>query len=262
MAEGSVSLKNAKLITMPYAGRGLSLKWKIGMGLGGTVLLLGVVVLAIVYFLTGNALRKQIDFRSSAIATNLSDAAAPYVSRHGVLELDALVAKYGRLEGVAYAIVQDRNGEILASSTKPFPAELKNTLGANQQSRTLTSRELVLQGRPVSETRAPLLDGQLGAVRVGLWQDTIQQDVRNTLFPIILLTAVCLGVATVLSVFIAGSVIKPIIELAATADAISRGQLDIPITPRSDDEFGELARSIERMRASLKAAITRLSRTQ
>jgi HAMP domain-containing protein len=57
-------------------------------------------------------------------------------------------------------------------------------------------------------------------------------------------------------------VIKPIIELVTAADTMSRGQLDVPIVARTDDEIGELARSIERMRASLKAAITRLSRTQ
>jgi HAMP domain-containing protein len=69
-------------------------------------------------------------------------------------------------------------------------------------------------------------------------------------------------VAAILSVFIAGTVVKPIIELSAAADAMSRGQLDVPIAVRSDDEIGELARSIERMRASLKAAISRLSRIQ
>jgi hypothetical protein len=42
------------------------------------------------------------------------------------LELDALIAKYGRLDGVAYAYIQDPKGEIIASSLQPFPAELKN----------------------------------------------------------------------------------------------------------------------------------------
>jgi HAMP domain-containing protein len=263
MSEDSVSLKSSKLApTIPMASRSMSLKWKIGAASGGTVLLMGILVLGIVYFLTGNALRKQVEFRSSAIATTLSDAAAPYMSRRGVLELDALVAKYGRLEGVAYAFIQDAKGEILASSAQPFPADLKSTLNTDYQTRTAASRELTLRGRPVRETRAPVLEGQLGAVHVGIWDDTTQQDVRNTLLPIILLTAICLVVAAVLSVFIAGTVIKPIIELVAAADAMSRGQLDVPITARTDDEIGELARSIERMRASLKAAITRLSRTQ
>lgn len=263
MPEESVSLKSSKFAqTLPMTGRSMSLKWKIGAASGGTVLLMGILVLALVYFLIGNALRKQVDFRSSAVATNLSDAAAPYISRRGVLELDALVAKYGRLEGVAYAFIQDAKGEILASSAQPFPVDLKSTLAADYQTRTATSREITLRGRPVRETRAPVLEGQLGAVHVGIWEDTTRQDVRNTLLPIILLTAICLGIAAVLSVFIAGTVIKPIIELVSAADAMSRGQLDVPIIARTDDEVGELARSIERMRASLKAAITRLSRTQ
>jgi two-component system, cell cycle sensor histidine kinase and response regulator CckA len=262
MSEDSVSLKSSKLTQpLPIAGRSMSLKWKIGIASGGTVLVMGVLVLALVYFLTGNALRKQVDFRSSAIATNLSDAAAPYISRRGVLELDALIAKYGRLEGVAYAFIQDGKGEVIASSAQPFPADLKSTLNTDFQPRLATSREITVRGRPVRETRAPVLEGQLGAVHVGIWEDTTQQDVRNTLLPIILLTAICLCVAAGLSVLIAGTVIKPIIELAAAADAMSRGQLDVPIAARTDDEIGELARSIERMRASLKAAITRLSRT-
>jgi HAMP domain-containing protein len=263
MSEESVSVKTSKFTqTLPFPGRSMSLKWKLGVASGGTVLLMGLLVLALVYFLTGNALRKQVDFRASAIATNLSDAAAPYMSRRSVLELDALVAKYGRLEGVAYAFVQDARGEILASSAQPFPADLKSTLGTDYQPRITASREITLRGRPVRETRAPVLEGQLGAVRVGIWDDTTQQEVRNTLLPIIALTAICLVVAAVLSVVIASSVIKPIIELVGAADAMSRGQLDVPIIARTEDEVGELARSIERMRASLKAAITRLSRTQ
>jgi HAMP domain-containing protein len=263
MAEDSVSLRNSKLAqTLPVTQRSMSLKWKIGIASGGTVLVMGMLVLALVYFLTGNALRKQVDYRSSAIATNLSDAAAPYISRRSVLELDALVAKYGRLEGVAYAFVQDAKGEIIASSAQPFPADLRSTVSAQLQARTGASREITVRGRPVRETRVPVLEGQLGAVHVGIWDDTTQQDVRNTLLPIVLLTAICLAITAMLSVFIAGTIIKPIIELAAAADAMSRGQLDVPIASRSDDEIGELARSIERMRASLKAAITRLSRTQ
>lgn len=261
MAEDSASLENSKLVkAMPVAPRTMSLKWKIGAAMGGTVLLMGVFVLAIVYYFTGNALRRQVDFRSSAIATNLSDAAAPYVARRSVLELDALVAKYGRLEGVAYAYAQNNKGEVIASSAQPFPAELKMTIDTDGQARTATSREVTVRGRTVYETRAPVLDGQLGAVRVGLWADSVQEDVRNTLLPIIILTAICLGIGAALSVFIAGTSVKPIIELAAAADAISRGQLDAPIVARTGDEIGELARSIERMRASLKAAIARLSR--
>jgi len=49
-------------------------------------------------------------------------------------------------------------------------------------------------------------------------------------------------------------------ELSNAADAISRGDLDIPIKINTGDEMEDLADSIERMRNSLRAAIERLRR--
>jgi HAMP domain-containing protein len=48
--------------------------------------------------------------------------------------------------------------------------------------------------------------------------------------------------------------------LKTIADEISRGKLDASVSIQSDDEVGELGRSLERMRASLKAAMVRLNR--
>jgi two-component system, cell cycle sensor histidine kinase and response regulator CckA len=262
MAEESVSLENSKVGKIPpFSWQAMSLKWKIGTAFSGIILLLGLLVVAIVYYLTSSALRKQVDYRASAIATNLSDAAAGHVSRRNTLELDALVAKYGRLEGVAYAYIQDGKGDVIASSTQPFPPELKEANGADAQTRAMGSREVMLRGRSAYETRVPVLDGQLGAVHVGLWADTVQQDVRNTLFPIVGLIIFCLIGGVAVSIVIASTTVKPIIELAAVADDISRGRLDTPVSVRSTDEVGELARSLERMRASLKAAMVRLSKS-
>jgi len=88
----------------------------------------------------------------------------------------------------------------------------------------------------------------------------VQQDVRSTLLPIVGLIGVCLLVGVLLAMVIANATLKPITELAAVADDISRGRLDTPVTIQSNDEVGELARSLERMRASLKAAMARLSK--
>ena len=261
MPQDSLSLEAAKATVpgTPAWHRG-SLRWKFVTAFGGLILLLGVCVIAIVYYLTGNALEKQVDLRSAAIAANLSDAAAPYVSRKTVLELDSLIAKYGRLDGIAYAYIQDPKGEILASSLQPFPAELKEPASAGDQ-RALKARTTAVRGKSVYETRVPLLEGQLGAVHVGLWAETIQQDVRGTLLTITTLIALCLALGVALSTFIAGRTIRPLLELKSIANEISRGNLDTPVSLQSNDEVGELARSLERMRASLKAAMVRLNRS-
>ncbi len=256
MAQESLSMESSNLVK-PLGVRWQrgGLKWKISTAFGGLILVLGLFVIGIVYYFTGAALERQMDLRSTAIATNLADAAAGYVSRKSSLELDALVAKYGRLDGVAYALIQDPKGEILASSLQPFPSELKEASGSAAASRVTRVR-----GRAVFETRAPLLDGQLGLVRVGLWEDGMREDMRATLLPILGLIAACLVLGVGLSIMLASKTIRPILDLKAVADEISRGRLDATVSIQSDDEVGELGRSLERMRASLKAAMARLNR--
>lgn len=256
MPQESASMQSSKLAKPVHIDwqRG-GLRWKISTTFSGLILVLGLLVIGIVYYFTNNALQKQVDLRSAAIATNLADAAAGLVSRKSTLELDALVTKYGRLDGVAYAFIQDPRGEILVSSMQPFPVELKDAGGTSAASRVTRVR-----GKTVYETRSPLLDGQLGIVRVGLWAETIQDDVRSTLLPIIGLIAGCLALGIVLSIMLATKTIRPILDLKAIADDISRGRLDTSVSIQSNDEVGELGRSLERMRASLKAAMTRLNR--
>jgi HAMP domain-containing protein len=245
-----------KPLNISWQGGGL--RWKISASVSGLILVLGGLVIGIVYYMTDNALHRQVDLRAMAIATNLSDASAAYVSRRNTLELDVLIAKYGRLDGVAYAYIQDPRGEIVATSLQPFPSELKDSTGVER--RTANSRVTNIRGKPIYDTRVPLLEGQLGTVHVGLWADSVQADVRGTVFTIIALIALCLAFGIVLSLLLAAKAIRPILELKASADEISRGQLDTPVTIRSADEVGELARSLERMRASLKAAMVRLNR--
>ena len=260
MPQESLSLETSKIakpMTLPLQRGGM--KWNITAAFSGLLLAVGVCVIGIVYYLTGNALQRQVDLRAAAISTNLSDAAAGYVSKKSVLELDALIAKYGRLDGVAYAYIQDTKGDILGTSLQPFPAELKDPSEIGNQ-RSAAARTTKIRGKLVYETRTPILDGQLGAVHVGLWAETVQQDVRGTILPIVGLIALCLVVGIALSVMLASKTIRPILELKSIADEISRGNLDASVSVQRNDEVGELARSLERMRASLKAAMNRLNR--
>jgi HAMP domain-containing protein len=256
MPQETASMESSKFTKQLNIGwqRG-GLKWKISTTFSGLILVLGLLVIGIVYYFTDNALQRQVDLRSTALAANLADAAAPLVTRKSMLELDALVGKYGRLDGVAYALIQDPKGEMLASSMQPFPIELKDTGGSST-----TSRVTRVRGKSVYETRSPLLDGQLGTVRVGLWEETVQNDMRATLLPIIGLIIACLAIGVGLSIMLASKTIRPILDLKAIADEISRGRLDTTVSIQSNDEVGELGRSLERMRASLKAAMTRLNR--
>jgi hypothetical protein len=148
MPQETASMESSKYVKPVSIGwqRG-GLKWKISTTFSGLILVLGLLVIGIVYYFTGNALQRQVELRSTALAANLADAAAGFVTRKSTLELDALVAKYGRLDGVAYALIQGPKGEVLASSMQPFPTELKEVEGLSGASRVTRVR-----GKSVYET--------------------------------------------------------------------------------------------------------------
>jgi sensor histidine kinase regulating citrate/malate metabolism len=188
----------------------ISLEWKIMATIGSMILVFGLFFVAIVNQLMGRALRIQIDQRALVIATNLSDAAAGHVIGRNILELHALVTKYARLEGSAYAFIEDQKGEILAHSLGTFSPELRKPLTLDER-RQVERRVVKLQGKQgktVYETRTPILEGQVGAAHVGIWGEGVETEIYSTLFPIVGLITIVLLAGVILSVFLARGIIR------------------------------------------------------
>jgi HAMP domain-containing protein len=240
----------------------MSLKWKIGGIFTIVMLVLGALAIVGVYRLAGNALRDQLDQRVVAIANNLSDAAAGPIVAKNSLALYAITTKYTLLDGVAYTYVENGQGEILAHTLGTFPPELRQELPA-AGARQVQRREISLQGKEVYETSVPILEGQLGTVRVGFWQESIEKEVQRALMPLITIVAAVPLVGALLAFLLAHWIVRPIVGLTRIADKVTMGDLETSVSGecvRSRDEIGDLARSLERMRSSLKAAMLRLGR--
>jgi HAMP domain-containing protein len=260
MTQPSLSVESRSLpISLEAGSRRIGLMWKIVGTLAGVIVLFGLLVLGVVNHLMGRALRAQLDQRALAIAITMGDAAAGNVIGRNSLELHALVAKYALLDGVAYAFIRDGKGEIVAQSLAALPAEHRESFSLDGR-REAERRELTLRGKSVYETRVPILGGQAGAAYVGIWGEGVEEEIRRALFPLIGIIVSLLAAGVALSFFLARGIIRPILRLTLVADKISKGDLEMPVGVETRDEIGDLARSLARMRASLKAAMARLSR--
>lgn len=247
---------------MDHETRRVGLKWKIGGIYTGVMLALSVCVIAAVYQLTSGTLRDQLDKRALAIATNFSDAAAGHVASKNTLALHALARKYTFLDGVAYAYVEDGQGEIVAHTFGIFPQELRPDLSPGAK-RHVQRRELQWEGRTLYETAAPVLEGQMGTVHVGFWADAVQNEIQRALVPIIAAIAIVPFVGALLSFLLAHWIVRPIVGLTQIADKVTMGDLETSVGGEcvsARDEIGDLARALERMRSSLRAAMLRLGR--
>ena len=173
--------------------QGLNLEWKI------MLVVLGLLFIVIVHQLVARVLRAEMDESAVLMTTNLSDTAAGYIASNDALRLKTTVTKYARLSRVAYVFVQDRDGKIIASSLADFAAELRPAVSSNQDLQ-VSRREITMEGKPVHETRAPILDGQLGSAHIGIWASAVEGDIQRALFKFVwpitlgLLAAVIVGV--------------------------------------------------------------------
>jgi sensor histidine kinase regulating citrate/malate metabolism len=199
--------RNETIRPLSLSWQNVSLEWKIMGTIGTMILVFGLFFVAIVNQLMVRALRTQIDQRALVIATNLSDAAAGHVIGRNILELHALVTKYARLEGSAYAFIEDQEGKILAHSLGTFSPELRKPLTLDER-RQVERRVVRLQGKTVYETRTPILEGQIGAAHVGIWEEGVETEIYSALLPIIGLIIIVLFAGVILSVFLARGIIR------------------------------------------------------
>ena len=63
---------------------------------------------------------------------------------------------------------------------------------------------------------------------------------------------------TAMFIVIARRLNRPLLDLVVQADRISRGDFTVTLSSKRSDEIGDIARSIERLRASLFAVVRRL----
>jgi hypothetical protein len=97
----------------------MSLWKRIAVTFTGITLILGLLLIAVVFEFTGRALRAELHQRAWAVATNLSDAAAGFVMGRNFLELNALITKYARLDGIETLV-------LLPPETPTEPSVVRN----------------------------------------------------------------------------------------------------------------------------------------
>ena len=98
------------------------------------------------------------------------------------------------------------------------------------------------------------------------WAVAVQQSEDELLGPLhatvttglILLCAAALLVA-VLGIVFSRRLVQPIVALTAAADRMSLGELQTPIAGGGNDELAVLSKSLERVRKSMRAAMSRLN---
>lgn len=205
---------------------------------------------------------------ASVIGTTLPGGAAAQAAQLGAAARDPNVG-FVRLE------VPGGNATLRSSATSDLVA-LNTRLAAWSGSARPAGR-LRVGNQDYAVSRVSIVRGSGGVLRavpagqensapvvrrvtVGVASAQAAASLRSTLGLVVLTTLLGLLLALAFAARAARQIVGPLERLVEVADAISLGDLTRPVRMERNDEIGDLAQALERMRLSLEAAMDRLRR--
>jgi len=220
------------------------------------------VVCLIVYSYLGPVLEKEAKGRADAMALGLRDTIPSRLTPGQTRELAVLLDKYvsKSRDGVAYIYIENAKGEIVAH----WPAELPRYLHRDFPSsaeRALFGFDGDYRDQPIYENTKRLENSGGGYVHFAIWRRAIDVETRRQIAVIAAIIGFVLLGMVVIFTGVMRKLSRPFVEIVEQAERISKGDFDVPLGLQRADEIGDLARSLERMRSSLRAVTARLAQS-
>lgn len=245
--------------------KSLSIKYKIAFALSLFSTLTMGALAGFILVQARQALVTETTNRGILIGRNLASYSANALLVKDTLTAAGLAAEAMKNEGMAYAVLTDEKGVVLADGSEnlamagkvfqaPQGGKHVEAAGLGEDGRLVMARDA--SGEDLLAFSFPVLKNKIiiGNAYIALSQSKIQKIVGALTRNVILLSGVFLAIGFLGAAVLAALIVRPVSRLTAGAIAIGRGEFDTRIALRSRDEFGILANSFNEMASNLKMA--------
>lgn len=218
--------------------------------------LLAVILLlfsAILVLRLTTSLRNNLD---ETLRTR-ADLIVSTVRNNGVIALDA--AQLPRLQGEQVTRLYDPTGTLLSTD----PTGMENPPSTPDDVATALRGKTTIRSISTGENYVRLLTMPLpyppgGVLQVGLSEDDNRDAVQQLITIILTLTPLTVLVAAIVGLFLARRALVPVDRITQAARRIEAADLHLRLPePKTDDEIGRLARTLNALIARLEAAFER-----
>jgi HAMP domain-containing protein len=245
----------------PRVTRQFSLLGKLMFSIGAVGILFGAAACVIVYGYLNHAIDREVKGRVEVMASGLREILAISIKAGHVEEMRAVLERYASHYATAYVYIEDHEGRMIAHWPNDLPRYLRRNFPISTE-RALGGMNGEYRGSDTYEIAKRVSDGPWGFVHLAIWRQQIRAEAQRVVAVIaatIVLVLLCL-----LGVFllIARRFSRPLTELVTHVERISKGDFAVPLALQREDELGDIARSFERMRSSLRAVTARLEQRQ
>ena len=162
---------------------------------------------------------------------------------------DLLITELG-LSTIVGIVVNDQADQgVMAAKSRDQTNQIIDYSGSFDPLNIQITRNIVREGTII------------GSLAIYVTRDELNNSLSQFALGIIaLIIILAIAIFIIMNILLSSIVIKPLIKLAATADAISLGKLDQSFQVNSKDEIGFLADSFKKMQVSLRIAMKRISK--
>jgi HAMP domain-containing protein len=233
------------------------LRSKLVLGFLAICLFVAAAAASFTYSYLYRAVERGAKARAAVIAMAINAVAVGHVDGKRYQELRNELTKAATRPAVAYAYVEDGDGKLIAHAPKDLPNHFIRRPWL--EPRLMTAEQLVgYRGEIVYDFAQRSGLNNRFIVHLGIWQDSTADETWSVLGPILLaVVLLILCAAGVLSVLLQ-DLHRPLLEMVEQSTRISKGDFSVTLATKRSDELGDLARSLERMRSSLRAVLSRI----
>jgi two-component system, NtrC family, sensor kinase len=202
----------------------IPLFWKFTIGMVVVVVLFGSINVALVHRIIFSSLEKELQHRGVFMSQIVSQRAINYILFEDLVALNVLIDEVKAAdESIEYILVCDPDCNIMAHTfDKLFPAELAFVHSRQKADEILTGYvQFKGSDKVIRDISIPLLDGNIGYLRVGITEDNITRTLdqaTTALLGMILVLVVISLAGTFIFSYLVTSPVKDISMMAESLD--------------------------------------------
>lgn len=260
----------------------LPLFWKFSIAIITIVFIFGSINSILIYNNVQSSLQNETQKRALFIANTISKQITQAILFEDFITLQNNINNFKDIDkGIFYIFVLDNKKNVLAHTFESdFPSNLVslNNLRENQSYNTQMIKFKDWNNEVILDVVVPILEGRIGVVRVGLFENSIISDVQKTVNIFWIMVALFLTVGIIGAFTFARFITEPIKAIQNTTDKIDLSQIgrqEIPnisirqnflgkfkLLFRAEDEIDILADRFNQMIRRLENAYSELQKAQ
>lgn len=251
----------------------IKLKTKFIVAISIVVILFGSINIVLIRKITLKSLQNELEKRAFFIAHSLAENLTEYLLQEEFLSIQKQVDDIKVIDNdVVYTFVIDQKGSVIAHNFgNNFPLSLIKANSLNSKKKAYSVKLIFDKNKKnlYRDIAVPILEGDLGIVRVGLAEKNIKDQINfaTTIFSLMVLVFFLAGIFG--SFVFAHLITSPISKIV---DGFDKLDLDIKaeeIKIKTHDEieyladkFNEMAQRLQSTHNKLKSAQTKLIQTE